>query len=122
MTDHTVHGPVAPLDQPVMVMMLSGWIDASAAAAAAMDTLVEQSEATGLVTFDDDVYIDYRARRPVMELREGLNRRLVWSVPELNRGRDQAGRSTCACSPGPSPTWRGTASPPRWPSSRRAST
>ena len=31
-----------------------------------------------IATFDADTFIDYRARRPVMELRDGVNTNLVW--------------------------------------------
>jgi proteasome assembly chaperone (PAC2) family protein len=92
MSDHTVHEPLPAVAEPTMVMMLTGWIDASGAAAAAMDALVDQCDATTMVTFDDDVYIDYRARRPVMELRDGVNTELIWAAPALKRGRDRDGR------------------------------
>ena len=47
---------------PTLVVMLTGWIDASGAAAAAMNALVDECDARPVVDFDDDVYIDYRAR------------------------------------------------------------
>ena len=53
--------------------MLSGWIDAGGAAQAAIDAIIAESAASPIAEFDDDTYIDYRARRPVMELREGLS-------------------------------------------------
>ncbi len=41
MTDpYTLHQTLPSLEQPVMVVMLTGWIDASGAAAAAMATTV----------------------------------------------------------------------------------
>ena len=45
-----------------------------------------------LVRFDDDTFIDYRARRPTMELRDGLNTDLVWPTIELRAGRSVDGR------------------------------
>ena len=56
--------------------MLTGWIDASGAAAAAMAALEADCDARPLVHFDDDVYIDYRARRPMLEVRSGVSTRL----------------------------------------------
>jgi proteasome assembly chaperone (PAC2) family protein len=79
------------LTEPRLVMMLSGWIDASGAAAAAMAALESECDAYPLVEFDDDVYIDYRARRPVLEVRSGVTTRFVWSSPELLHGRDANG-------------------------------
>ncbi len=81
------------LDQPVMVVMLSGWIDASGAAAAAMSVLESECSARTIATFDRDTFIDYRARRPIMEIREGRNSRLVWPDIELKAGHDRAGRN-----------------------------
>lgn len=76
------------LDQSLLIVMLSGWIDASAAAGAAMEMLVSDTNAKTLVTFDADAFIDYRARRPTMELRDGVNTKLTWSAPELLLGYD----------------------------------
>jgi hypothetical protein len=102
MTDHRFVTDVPALDQPVLVVMMTGWIDASGAAAAAMATLEKETSSTLLVAFDDDTYIDYRARRPILELRDGVNTRLVWSVPELKHGRDVNGRDVLLLS-GPEP-------------------
>ena len=81
MSDHHFVVEVPALDEPVLVVMLTGWIDASGAAAAAMSGAGEGvRRRPSLVAFDDDTYIDYRARRPMLELRDGVNTRLVWSV------------------------------------------
>lgn len=79
------------LTSPVLVVMLTGWIDAGGAAAAAMQAIRAETEATPIATFDDDVYVDFRARRPIMELREGLNTVLEWSHITMSMSRDQAG-------------------------------
>jgi hypothetical protein len=91
-TDHRFVTDVPSLDEPVLVVMMTGWIDACGAAAAAMAALDNETRASLLVAFDDDTYIDYRARRPVLELRDGVSTRLVWSAPELKVGRDANGR------------------------------
>jgi proteasome assembly chaperone (PAC2) family protein len=90
------------LHEPVLIVMLSGWIDASGAAASAMGVVETESGATPLVAFDDDLFIDYRARRPMLELRNGVNTRLVWSSPQLLAGRDPNGRDVLSLS-GPEP-------------------
>ncbi len=102
MADHRFVTDVPTLDAPVLVVMLSGWIDASGAAAAAMSALEKECRATPLVEFDDDLYIDYRARRPILELRDGVNDRLVWAAPELQLGRDPSDRDVLLLS-GPEP-------------------
>jgi hypothetical protein len=79
------------LDEPVLVVMLQGWIDAGAAAASAMALLDAELEARPVATFDGDTFIDYRARRPVMQLRDGVNTNLVWPEIVLKAGRDSDG-------------------------------
>ena len=108
MTDaYRLHEPLPPLDQPVLVVMLTGWIDASSAAAAAMTTVQEEWSVRPLATFDGDTFIDYRARRPTMELREGVNTRLLWADIELHVGRDADGHDVLTLSgPEPDSQWR----------------
>jgi hypothetical protein len=108
MTDaYRLHEPLPPLDQPVLVVMLTGWIDASSAAAAAMTTVQEEWSVRPLATFDGDAFIDYRARRPTMELREGVNTRLLWADIELHVGRDADGHDVLTLSgPEPDSQWR----------------
>ncbi len=92
MTDHLFITDAPVLSDPVLLVMLSGWIDASGAAAAAMAAVQEECAAVSLVSFDDDMYIDYRARRPTLEIRDGESTRLVWASPELQYGRTPGGR------------------------------
>lgn len=102
MSDHRFVTDVPELVEPVLVVMMSGWIDASAAASTAMAAVEQECDATELVSFDDDLYIDYRARRPTLELRDGVSTRLVWSSPELQFGRDPSGKDVLLLS-GPEP-------------------
>ncbi len=88
--------------EPVLVVMLTGWIDAAGAAAAAADAFARECETSPLVRFDDDTFIDYRARRPIMELRDGVNTDLVWSTIELRSGRSSSGRDVLVLT-GPEP-------------------
>jgi PAC2 family len=104
---YALHEALPTLNQPVLVVMLSGWIDASGAAAAAMSTVQEEWRVRPLATFDGDTFIDYRARRPTMELREGVNTRLIWSDIELHVGRDASGKDVLTLSgPEPDSQWR----------------
>ncbi|MEM1334338.1 MAG: PAC2 family protein [Actinomycetota bacterium] len=73
--------------EPVLIVQLDGWIDASEAAKRAADALDQACETTPVLRFDDDTYIDFRARRPILELRDGLSTDLVWSQIELRAGR-----------------------------------
>ena len=84
--------PRPELTDPVMVVMLTGWIDSGGAARAAVEAIEGESDATPVAQLDDDVYVDFRARRPTMELREGLNSVLDWERITIAVGRDQTGR------------------------------
>ena len=88
---YELHAPLRPVEGGALVVHFSGWIDASGAAAAVIDLVREHCELERLATFDPDVFIDYRARRPVMELRDGVVERLVWSEIELLQGVDPNG-------------------------------
>ncbi|MGI9645625.1 MAG: PAC2 family protein [Ilumatobacteraceae bacterium] len=95
------------LHEPVLVVMLTGWIDAAGAAAAALDALSDECETSPIVRFDDDTYIDYRARRPTMELRDGVNTNLVWSTIEMRAGSAPGGRDVVLLTgPEPDAAWR----------------
>lgn len=104
MTDESVRwlAPRPALTDPVLVVVLSGWIDAGGAARAALDAIAEEAETSPIAEFDDDVYVDYRARRPIMELRDGLNSVLQWERITLAAGSDSTGRDLLLLS-GPEP-------------------
>ena len=110
MTDsiaYRLHDALPTLDAPVFVAMLTGWIDASGVAAAALATVETEVGAHTLATFDSDLFIDYRARRPTMELRDGVNERLVWPAIELKVGRSAAGEDVVVLTgPEPDSAWR----------------
>jgi hypothetical protein len=99
--------PLPDLDEPVLIGMMTGWIDASGAAAAAIAALDESCSTRPLATFDSDVFIDYRARRPTMELREGVNTRLEWPEIDMKVGCSVNGRDVVTLSgPEPDSAWR----------------
>jgi PAC2 family len=79
------------LTEPVMVVMLLGWIDAGGAAAAAMAVLEKELATRPILRFDPDTFIDYRARRPLLQLRDGVIDRMIWPAIELKAGRDGLG-------------------------------
>ncbi len=78
---------VPPLHEPVLVLALEGWIDAGAATAGAVAALDEAVGATTCGSYDIDRFIDFRARRPVLSLRNGVMTDLVWPRLELKVGR-----------------------------------
>jgi predicted ATP-grasp superfamily ATP-dependent carboligase len=76
---------------PVLVICLEGWIDAGNGSAAAMAHLVQEMDTTLVATFDTELLIDYRSRRPVMHLVEGVNTGLTWPSIDLRHGVDAEG-------------------------------
>lgn len=84
--------PEPALDSPVLIVALDGWIDAAGAASGAFSAVTDEAGASPIAEFDDDVYLDFRARRPMMELRDGLNSVLDWQRITLSVGRDGTGR------------------------------
>ena len=101
------HGPIPEMVEPLMFVNLAGWIDASGAGAAAIEHIAKATDATEILDFDGDLFIDSRARRPVMEIRDGVNNGLRWNVPMIRWGKDAHGKDVLLLS-GPEPdfAWR----------------
>ena len=79
------------LDEPVLVLALEGWIDAGLAAAGAAEVLTERLDTVTVARFSTDELLDYRARRPVARLVDGVLRGLTWPEIELRAATDGAG-------------------------------
>jgi predicted ATP-grasp superfamily ATP-dependent carboligase len=79
------------LDAPVLVMVLEGWIDAGLGAAGAVSAAMEHLEMTTVATFDADVLLDHRSRRPVLHLVDGVNTGLTWPSIEVRAAADRRG-------------------------------
>jgi hypothetical protein len=105
---YTIAGGTPPmLVDPTLVVMLTGWIDASGAAAAAMSALEAETNAVTIATFDGDTFVDYRARRPTMQLREGVNSNIEWPDIEFKAGIDHNGHDVLLLTgPEPDMAWR----------------
>ena len=80
------------VDEPVLVIGLDGWIDAGFAANTAIGHLREVMDTSLVATWDADVLVDHRSRRPAMHLVEGVNTGMTWPAIELRHGRDPDGR------------------------------
>lgn len=77
---------------PVLVVHLEGWVDAGLGAATAVASLLDGQEPEPVAVFDGDELIDYRARRPVVRIEDGVNTGLTWRQPRLLLATDRAGR------------------------------
>ena len=79
------------LESPVLIMVLKGWIDAGLGADGAADVLLDQLDRRTVARFDADALLDWRARRPIMRLEDGVNSHLSWDETELSWAKDGAG-------------------------------
>jgi proteasome assembly chaperone (PAC2) family protein len=80
------------LNEPVLLIALEGWIDAGSGAATAMASIMQHVKPKQLVTFDADTFVDFRARRPTMQIRDGVNAALLWPEITMSYGREPGGQ------------------------------
>ena len=80
------------LDEPVLVIALEGWIDAGLSASGAAAALGDALETITVARFSTDDLIDYRARRPIVHLTDGVLRGMTWPEIELRAATDVDGR------------------------------
>jgi proteasome assembly chaperone (PAC2) family protein len=94
------------LRDPVMVVNLSGWVDAGVAGAGAVAVLSEQLDAKrvfGRIDLAD--LMDLQQTRPTVHLVDGVSREITWPSIDLVAGN--CGRDVVVCvGPEPSLRWR----------------
>lgn len=94
--------PSEPFVAPALVAAFDGWIDAAGASTAAAALMAEGGN--GVATFDTDALYDYRARRPPLDIVDGVLTRLTWPQLALVRRRVD-GRDLLVLT-GPEPDFR----------------
>ena len=95
------------LQSPVLVMGLEGWVDAGLGGAAAMASLVGSIETEVVATFDTDLLLDHRSRRPVQRIVDGVLDSLTWPELQLRSGKDASGNDVLLLvGPEPDHQWR----------------
>jgi proteasome assembly chaperone (PAC2) family protein len=94
-----------PLNRPVLVVALEGWVDAGAGAAGAISAIVGSTRTELLATFDAESLIDQRARRPISRIVDGIHEQLTWPEIDLLVTHDLAGNDLCLLV-GPEPDFR----------------
>ena len=95
------------LQSPVLVMGLEGWVDAGLGGAAAMASLLGAIETEVVATFDTDVLLDHRSRRPLQRIVDGVLESLTWPELQLRSGKDAAGNDLLLLvGPEPDHQWR----------------
>ena len=96
-----------PLERPVLVVALEGWIDAGMAASGAASTLLNDLETETVAVFDADELLDHRARRPVLHLVAGVSEEMTWPSIEVLAAQDLDGRDLLVLAgPEPDHSWR----------------
>jgi hypothetical protein len=95
-------------EEPVLVVYLDGWIDAGLGATAAMASLVSTVPTDVVATFDTEILLDYRARRPTLRIVDGVNTGLAWPEIQVRGGQDRAGHGLfLLVGPEPDHRWHG---------------
>ena len=81
------------LESPVLLLATESWTDAGLGAQAAIAQILETIPTEVLATFNADELIDFRSRRPIVRIADGVVDGLSWPEIQLRAGRDGAGRS-----------------------------
>lgn len=87
---YTLHGSPT-LQDPVLLIHLTGWIDAGLCAHEATETILGQIAPVTVAEFETEWLLDHRARRPTMHIVEGVNVGLDWPEITLVAGQDATG-------------------------------
>jgi hypothetical protein len=96
------------LDNPPLVVVLDGWVDAGLGATGAMAHLLGSGSTELLASFDTEQLVDYRSRRPVAKIVDGVTEQLGWPEIEMRLGRDMQGAEVCyLVGAEPDLRWRG---------------
>ncbi|MDE0612837.1 MAG: PAC2 family protein [bacterium] len=76
------------LADPVLVVALDGWVDAGFGMRNATEIMVKADDAALVASFDADLLVDHRARRPTMTVREGRVDDISWPAIVLRQVSD----------------------------------
>jgi hypothetical protein len=94
-----------PLQRPVLVMGLDGWVDAGLSGANAVSALLGGMRTETLITFDADLLVDQRSRRPVQRIVNGVLESVTYTEIQIRHGADAAGNDVLLLA-GPEPDYR----------------
>lgn len=94
------------LESPVLLLATESWVDAGFGAQAAIAHILETIHTEVLATFNADELIDFRSRRPIVRISDGVVDNLSWPEIQLRAGQDAAGRSVLVLvGPEPDMAW-----------------
>ncbi|MGH3856173.1 MAG: proteasome assembly chaperone family protein [Pseudonocardiaceae bacterium] len=105
MTTYELHSH-RPLESPVLLLATESWVDAGLGAQAAIAHVLETIPTEALATFNADELIDFRSRRPIVRISDGVLDHLSWPEIQLRAGQDTEGRSVLVLvGPEPDMAW-----------------
>jgi len=78
---------LSPLNRPIMVVALSGWFDASAAATGALEWLLRDRVAPIVAAIDPDPFYDFTQERPEVWLDDDEISHIRWPTSEFRIAR-----------------------------------
>jgi len=90
------------LNEPALIAAFDGWVDAGAAGTTAASYIAREGEI--IVSFDPDALVDYRSRRPPLDINDGVLTGMTW--PELTIRRVRTDRRDLLVLTGPEPDYR----------------
>ncbi|MFN8111370.1 MAG: PAC2 family protein [Thermoleophilia bacterium] len=100
--------PAPQLTAPVLIAALDGWVDAAAAASGAAQHLGDEGPV--VARFLPDALFDYRSRRPVLDVVDGVLTDLTWPALTVRHVRPADGRDVLVLSGAePDLNWQGLA-------------
>ncbi len=102
MTLYRLEEPLPQLTAPVIVAAFDGWIDAAGSATACANHVGESGDV--VASFDVDALNDYRARRPVLDVVDGVLARMQW--PDIQLRHAQVGGRDVLVLVGPEPDYK----------------
>lgn len=79
------------LNSPVLLLATESWVDAGLGAQAAIAHVLDTIPTDVLATFNADQLIDFRSRRPIVRISDGVLDSMSWPMIQLRAGRDAAG-------------------------------
>jgi predicted ATP-grasp superfamily ATP-dependent carboligase len=100
-----IHEP--HLEEPVLIVALDGWVDAGLGASGAVAAILKDRATETVAVFDGDRFIDQRARRPIVNIHDGVNTGLAWPEISVVSCKDDTGHDLLVMT-GPEPDfhWR----------------
>lgn len=99
-----VDDALPPLEAPVLIVALEGWVDAAAAATTAANHIARGGERVAV--FDVDAIVDYRARRPMLDIVDGSIKNVSWPETAVTHVRSGARDLLVLTGPEPDTSWR----------------